>query len=105
MTHQEIVDGNKLIENLMDSTIKIKQEDVKDIPLAFLAIDDMKFHVSWKWLMPVVQKIENDLGHTLRIEGNHSAVIVDDDTVYEAEADNKLEAVWKSIVSFLESEG
>ncbi|MDZ7691906.1 MAG: hypothetical protein U5K69_12395 [Balneolaceae bacterium] len=103
MTHQEIVDGNQLIENLMDSTIKIEQEDVKDIPLAFLAIDDMKFHVSWKWLMPVVLKIEEDLGHTVRIEGTYCQVIIDDDTTFEVEADTKLEAVWRAIVEFLES--
>lgn len=103
MDYQEITDGNGLIEDLMDSTIKIEQDDVKDIPLAFLAIDDMKFHQSWKWLMPVVIKIEEDLGHTVRIEGNRCQVIVDEDTSYEAEGDNKLEAVWRAIVKFLES--
>ena len=103
MTHQEITDGNKLIEGLMDSTIKIEQEDVKDIPLAFLATEDMKFHVSWKWLMPVVIKIEEDLGHTVLIEGNHCEVKTDDGSVYDAEADKKIEAVWKAIVKFLEA--
>ncbi|MDR8391288.1 hypothetical protein NC796_09080 [Aliifodinibius sp. S!AR15-10] len=102
MTHQEITDGNSLIENLMDSTIKIEQEDVKDIPLAFLATEDLKFHISWKWLMPVVIKIEEDLGHSVRIEGNYCSVTVDDGTVFEAEADKKLEAVWRAIVKFLE---
>ncbi len=103
MTHQEITDGNSLIENLMDSTIKIEQVDVKDIPLAFLATEDLKFHLSWKWLMPVVIKIEEDLGHTVRIEGNHCQVIIDDNTTFEAESDKKLEAVWRAIVKFLES--
>lgn len=104
MTHQEISDGNSLIEGLMDSTIKIEQDDVKDIPLAFLATEDLKFHISWKWLMPVVIKIEEDLGHTVLIKGNYCQLQTDDGNTFEAEADNKLEAVWKAIVNFLESE-
>ncbi|MFH5832060.1 hypothetical protein ACG2F4_09785 [Halalkalibaculum sp. DA3122] len=104
MTYQEITDGNSLIENFMDSTIKIEQEDVKDIPLAFLATEDLKFHISWKWLMPVVIKIEEDLGHTVHIAGNRCQVVVDDDTIFEAEADKKLEAVWKAIVDFLDAQ-
>ena len=63
MTQEEANNGNRLIENLMGSTIKINQEDVKDIPLAFLAVEDMKFHESWKWLMPVVIKIEIGRAH------------------------------------------
>lgn len=102
MTHQEITDGNTLINELMGSTIKINQDDVKDIPLAFLKLEDMKFHLAWKWLMPVVLKIEDDLGYTVRIEGKSCTVIVDDDTSFESEADTKMEAVWKAIVSFLE---
>ncbi len=104
MTHQEITDGNKLIEGLMDSTIKIEQEDVKDIPLAFLATEDMKFHVSWKWLMPVVIKIEEDLGHSVLIDGKHCKVTLDNGTSFEAEADKKIEAVWRAIVKFLEAQ-
>ncbi|MDX1637192.1 MAG: hypothetical protein R3281_04425 [Balneolaceae bacterium] len=103
MTHQEITDGNNLIVGLMDSTIKIEQEDVKDIPLAFLATEDLKFHVSWKWLMPVVIKIEEDLGYDVRIEGKYCRVSVDDDTNFEATADKKIEAVWRAIVNFLGS--
>lgn len=102
MTHQEITDGNTLINELMGSTIKINQDDVKDIPLAFLKLEDMKFHLAWKWLMPVVLKIEDDLGHKVRIEGKSCTVIVDDNTSFESEADTKMKAVWKAIVSFLE---
>lgn len=102
MKHEEINNGNRLIEDLMGSTIKIHQEDVKDIPLAFLQLEDMKFHTSWKWLMPVVVKIEDDLGYSVIIKDKMCRVVVDDDTSFEETADTKLEAVWRGIVSFLE---
>lgn len=102
MTHEEINNGNRLIEDLMGSTIKIDQDDVKDIPLAFLQLEDMKFHESWKWLMPVVIKIENDLGHSVLIREKTCRVEVDDNTSFEETAETKMEAVWRSLVSFLE---
>lgn len=104
MTQEEINKGSRLIENIMGSTIKIEQDDVKDIPLAFLQPEDMKFHESWKWLMPVVIKIEEEMGHTIVVEGTSCKVITDDDT-YAAEEDTKLKAIWQAIVDFLESEG
>jgi len=102
MTQEEANNGNRLIEDLMGSTIKIEQEDVKDIPLAFLAIEDMKFHESWKWLMPVVIKIEEDLGYSVVIKDKACMIVVDDDTTFEQEADTKMEAVWRTIVECLE---
>ncbi|HYW34423.1 MAG TPA: hypothetical protein VE868_03350 [Balneolaceae bacterium] len=104
MTHQEIRDGNKLIKDFMGSTIKIEQEDVKDIPLAFLKLPDLKFHLSWKWLMPVVIKIEEN-GTPVQIKGNSCVIFVGDDHVIEADADSKLEAVWRAAVSYLERKG
>lgn len=102
MTHEEINNGNRLIEDLMGSTIKINQDDVKDIPLAFLQLEDMKFHLAWKWLMPVVIKIEDDLGYSVLIKDKACMVVVDDDTTFESEADTKMEAVWRAIVDFLD---
>lgn len=104
MTQEEANNGNRLIEDLMGSTIKIEQEDVKDIPLAFLALEDMKFHESWKWLMPVVIKIEEDLGHSVLIQDHLCRVIVDDDTTYEHEGEDKLDAVWRAVVKYLDAE-
>jgi len=103
MTQEEINKGSRLIEAIMGSTIKINQDDVKDIPLAFLQPEDMKFHESWKWLMPVVVKIEEDMGHTVLIERNKCKVTTDSGS-YEAEEDTKLHAIWQAIVDFLEAE-
>ncbi len=101
LKHQEITDGNTLINDFMGSTIEIHQDDVKDIPLAFLKLEDMKFHLAWKWLMPVVIRIEDDMDHSVRIEGKTCRIRVDDNHVIESEADTKMEAVWRAIVDFL----
>ena len=103
MDHNDITNGNRVIKELMGSTIKIKQDDVKDIPLAFLKVADLKFHQSWKWLMPVVIDIEEE-GHAVRIEGANCSVTTEGGEVYEATADTKMEAVWKAVVQFLEAE-
>lgn len=102
MDHQELRDGNETIKSFMGSTIKIEQDDVKDIPLAFLKAPDLKFHVAWKWLMPAVVKIEDE-GATVRIEGK-SCGISTGDNEFTAEADTKMEAIWKAVVTYLEAE-
>lgn len=104
MTHQEIRDGNERIKQFMGSTIKIDQDDVKDIPLAFLKAPDLKFHLAWKWLMPVVVKIEDEEGQAVLIEGKHCTVQTEEGEEYPASADTKMEAVWKAVVAYLEAE-
>lgn len=102
MTHAEITKGNRYINDFMGKTIKIDQEDVKDIPLAFLTIEDLKFHCSWKWLMPVVIKIEKDLACDVTIKKNTCRIDVDEDKAFEQTADTKMEAVWKAVAELLE---
>ena len=68
MTQKEILEGNKLI------AIFIGAEFVNDAPDDYpkgyyyltseefdlpYAAEDFNFHASWDWLMPVVEKIEN----------------------------------------------
>jgi len=85
----------------MGSTIKIDQDDVKDIPLAFLAVEDMKFHLSWKWMMPVVIKVEEELGYLVEIKGTNCRIDTEDQS-FENEKDTKLSAIWHTVVDFLE---
>ena len=101
MNTEEANKGSRLIENLMGSTIKIEQDDVKDIPLAFLAVEDMKFHLSWKWMMPVVIKIEEDLGYPVTIKGKSCSIAAGGIT-FANEGATKLLAIWQTVVDFLE---
>lgn len=101
MSHEEISKGNELIKEFMGSTIQIEQEDVKDIPLAFLTVSDLKFHLSWKWLMPVVIKIEEELGYEVLIQDKWCRITVDEDTSFENETESKMDSIWQAIVDFL----
>ncbi len=103
MNTEEIRAGNELIKDFMGSTIHIEQEDVKDIPLAFLAAEDLKFHLSWKWIMPVVIKIEDETDQSVRIEKTLCRIVIDEETTIENETDSKLESVWRTIVEYLET--
>lgn len=104
MDHQQIRDGNERIKKFMGGTIKIEQDDVKDIPLAFLKAPDLKFHLAWKWLMPVVKKIEEEDGQLVRIEGNSCIIAIEEGEEYVGEADTKMEAIWKAVVAYLKAE-
>lgn len=103
MTSEEINKGSRLIKELMGSTIKINQDDVKDIPLAFLTVEDMKFHLSWKWLMPVVIKVEEEFNVPVRIEGKTCTIETESGETFQHEAETKLLAIWHTIVEFLDS--
>jgi hypothetical protein len=102
--HQQLRDGTELISDFMGSTIKIDQDDVKDIPLAFLKPEDMKFHMAWKWLMPVVEKIEDELGYEVIIKGTQCMITTDDGEEISHQGDTKMEAVWLAVVDCLNNE-
>lgn len=103
MTSEEINKGSRLIKELMGGTIKIDQDDVKDIPLAFLTVEDMKFHLSWKWLMPVVIKVEEDFDVPVIIQGKSCTIETESGDAFQNEADTKIWAIWHTVVDFLDS--
>jgi hypothetical protein len=59
----------------------------------------LKYHTSWDWLMPVVEKLEKD--HFITITGSHCSIVARDDEngyVGSAEQDNKMLAVYLTVV-------
>lgn len=72
MTPQEIIDINKLLAEFLGSEIEetLKGEkvyclllpdenDLSGFKKEFFTPDELKFHKDWKWLMNVVEEIEN----------------------------------------------
>jgi hypothetical protein len=70
MTEQEILEGNKLIAEFMGATID-ESNNVKfilpadGIGLAGCGLKACRYHTSWDWLMPVVQKIGKQMDRTI----------------------------------------
>ena len=64
--------------------------------------DDMKFHTDWNWLMPVVEKIELDMGFDVYIHYNN-CTITDGENAFENEAEpnQKTYATYQSVVEFI----
>ena len=75
MTQEEIITGNKFIAEFMYPNAKQEYEsgeiDIEDGVfrkgmLIFEHFDQMRYHLSWDWLMPVyskaIQETENDGG-------------------------------------------
>lgn len=79
MLEQEILEGNKLIAEFMTGKSK-KSKVFFDLNCC---ANDLKYHSSWEWLMPVVEKIEmmgsnkfNDINTVLysRFEIKHNHI-------------------------------
>lgn len=58
MTEQEIIEGNKLIAEFMGD-YRAKYKVSNDYTLANAMLKTLKYHSSWDWLMPVVEKIKD----------------------------------------------
>ena len=121
MTKEEILEGNKLIAEFMGGTFKnISSKDIavswvsihmKDDDVNFQEEDypekphngscwkfnELKYHSSWDWLMPVVEKIEKTYAY-VDIKG----CAVNISTIVETSAPTKIEAVYMACVEFIE---
>lgn len=123
MTQEKIIEGNKLIE-LFYSGRTLSTDDTffgrkQGMPKQYenwydiVSVGDLKYHSSWDWLMPVVDKVEQ------LFEGSISVNIYDDrctieistqyamatdihlpDEFYNNEGP-KIRSTWLSIVQFI----
>lgn len=113
MTRQEIIEGNKLIHEFK---FPLSYTDgKKSMNNNYLKTKKLKYHCSWDWLMPVVEKIEG-----MNIEINNVITSVDITIVYggciikdkdnlglvdiykhSTDSSNKLESTYEAVVEFI----
>ena len=81
MKTEQIIENNRLIAEFMkyELTINYVPPGVERISLLDLSESDspnaMKFHYSWDWLMPVIEKIEG-IGRTrVEISGQYCSIV------------------------------
>ncbi len=97
---KEILEGNMLIAEFM-GIYKHKNLDILVVPkalklqLAVYKINEskLKFHTSWDWLMPVVQKISDLYGD--------KGICQPNGLIYECAIFAHIESVWKAVLEFI----
>jgi hypothetical protein len=74
-----------------------------DLDIHQFKIDQLKYHTSWDWLMPVVEKIES-LGYNVDIDGESCVIILTLQPlklIWNHESDTKLSAVYTACIKFI----
>ena len=102
MDAQQILMNNKLIAEFMDW--KTEHEEYKSFTMLggnLGALQMLKYHSSWDWLMPVVDKIEG-FGLEFQIEGCYARVFDHPKEIITCHSHNKIGATVKAVVKFIE---
>jgi len=98
--------NNKLIAEFMEWTL-----DDKDLNsyrkyngsiFKYSLLSNFKYHTDWNWLMPVVERIELDMGFDVYIHYNN-CTITDGENAFENEAEpnQKVYATYQSVIEFI----
>jgi hypothetical protein len=115
MTKDEIKSNNILIAEFMGGVCSNYNDGSKGwiIPnLTRNGVDgdenNFKFHSSWDWLMPVIEKIENgiDLGYNVVIQNNECIIYRHKGSPYELNVlrfieSDKITSVYVAVVEFV----
>ena len=112
MTEKEIIAGNKIIVEFDTNAKKITAVMSEKLPYDLwehkqqfspVGINQLRYHISWDWLMPVVEQIEAK-GYNVVIY-TYSCRISDTETemeqFYGESDDSKIEAIWLAVVEFI----
>lgn len=103
-------EGNKLIAEFMGG---VYYADCSrwggNIP-GYCDSDELQYHTSWDWLMPVFEKIEStkckrynrDYVPTITIGRKSCVITVYFDTDFVTLGSSKIEAAWNAIVDFIQ---
>ena len=125
MTREEIIEGNKLIakfegaeeldksSGLLDSSLCLDMLHPIKNKKEYISLTELKYHSSWDWLMPVVEKIESTdpLGGivmiqqgmcriTSRMLGDNS-IKASNDNYFLLGVKGKLLSTYKSVVEYI----
>jgi len=116
MEDKEILEGNKLIAEFEElkylgkdlygfsGDVFMPKEYDNEI-LCSINTQSMKYHSSWNWLMPVVEKIES-LGHPVYISSNTCIIYEhtgkDHGWNIDSYSSSKIESCWLACVHFAE---
>lgn len=99
MNKEEVIEGNKLIAEFMEYRFKNQSKYWCIYPLddnsflrnlGWVEFNNLKFHLSWDWLMPCIGKISNVCEEPEELDGLKYALLT-----------NNIEEAWKFVVNYL----
>jgi hypothetical protein len=113
------IENNKLIAEFMGIEIlnfpyptskKVVYKSIKSNKISYPSIRGLKYHSSWDWLMPVVEKIEklvfpNDEFFNINIVGGCQVYIISshiNEIIDSSQGETKLECLYNVVVQFIE---
>lgn len=103
MTHPEIVKTNEIIAKF-DESVKIRKSKVYKYERDFSlwAAEGLKYHLSWDWLMPVVEQIR-DLGFKFILGDSNRVTVYNKDYDWRngSTSDSMLFCVWYGVAEFI----
>lgn len=116
---KDIIEGNKMIAEFMGFK-RIESPKVKEVYMrakhwiieghGYFDDEELKYHTSWDWLMPCVEKIETidqekeDDGYSVLIQGvlcQISDMNMMGTLISEGFKDKKIDAVWQAVIQFI----
>lgn len=106
MTHEEIIEGNRLIAEFMglphhyDTDDNLMFEHCED---SLIYPQDLGYHTSWDWLMPVVEKIETleDGDAIVTIEMDNCQIVYGLDNAALFDTSDKIGNTYAAVVEFI----
>lgn len=105
METTKITEGNKLIAEFMSIEFKDVgySNKMASINGGFYFANELKYHTSWDWLMPVVEKIENLHDGYMLVEISDEKCYIGYGSFYQntATAETKIQAVYGAVVEFI----
>ena len=120
MEKEEILKGNKLIAKFMPNMVFIEPKnkdcksywrklDADNLPMAEYIKDGLRYHSSWDWLMPVVEKIEKSgciVEMSLSLGGFCRIVWIgrkgEGATSFNNQDNNLLNCTFQTVIEFIE---
>lgn len=95
-TNDEIIAGNRLLAEFMGFKQKENNtiQTTKPFGIGTICADDLRFHSSWDWLMPVVEKMVCTENTGKEWERHY-------EKIHDSLWDINIESVWLTCVEFV----
>ena len=103
---EKITDNNKLIAEFMglshcsEGWILIPYHGREEVAEEEI-VDELQYHTSWDWLMPVIEEIDGAFNHDKEMAVNHHTSYEPIESIEDGIATRSLEMTYKAVVEYI----